>query len=746
MSHRSPRLLARRFACALAAPSLFVLSSACAAGSGAGPSRDLRLQHVVLYQNGIGYFERTGVMTSERLRLQFREREVDDVLKSLVVVEAGLSPNEKPSTVSALLPQNDPKKAPLDAEDTTFLDLVLSPATSRSVSIAYAVPTAAWKATYRVILPDATQKSSPGALLQAWALIDNVSDEDWSGVKLTLATGAPLSYTSNLRAPRFVRRPEARSDADEPVLNGPVAAERTREADRDADGIADSSDVCPADPGAPSTDASKNGCPQFVRRIVSESNLVILQQVVFNRDSDAIRADSQPILSETAKMLKGNPEIRALTIEGHSSSDERDPWGLAARRAGAVQAALRAQGVTCDLNVKSFGDTRPIESGSTDFGRQKNRRIEFHIERTGAAAGGEDSGAARAKDMSRTPSVSSAPKGIAGTIRYDITHSVSIPRRSSTLVTIINEYMPGEDIFLFRPDPAAPASSTYPFRAARIENKGNLGLQPGAVSIFAGGTFVGEGILDRLNPGDIALIPYALDSSASVRVTSEEAEQPVRILALNRGVMSVENSFSVTTRYEITPGKQAPSRIYLRHERREGYEVKRLPPGTETTSAAHLMPIPIQPGKPSVLAIEEVQPRRREISVFSAEGAKLGLYLQGSALPPDVEKQVRELISLRVEFAKIEDELTSLRDQLNDAVQRSAELRESIRALEKTPRAAALQQKLVERLAEATGRTDKLSTKLADRSAAQAEVRARLSESLRELRIAEKPPATGEKK
>ena len=60
------------------------------------------------------------------------------------------------------------------------------------------------------------------------------------------------------------------------------------------------------------------------------------------------------------------------------------------------------------------------------------------------------------------------------------------------------------------------------------------------------------------------------------------------------------------------------------------------------------MPIPIQAGKPSVLTIDEVQPRRREIAVYGVEGVKLGLYLQGSAFSPDVEKQVKELIGLRV--------------------------------------------------------------------------------------------------
>src|SRR5262249_34846261 len=152
--------------------------------------RDFSLHHVVLYQNGIGYFERTGVLRGDRLQLHLREREVDDVLKTLVVVEDTLVPGRKPSTVTALLPQmlkpGAAAKAPAEAP---WLAVVPSPRPSSALSLAYAVPTAAWKAAYRIVLPDA--KSAPPAsappreaLLQAWALVDNVSDEDWVDVQL----------------------------------------------------------------------------------------------------------------------------------------------------------------------------------------------------------------------------------------------------------------------------------------------------------------------------------------------------------------------------------------------------------------------------------------------------------------------------------------------------------------------------------------------------------------------------------
>ena len=54
------------------------------------------------------------------------------------------------------------------------LDLRLPDARPRDLMVAYAVPTANWQATYRVVLPD--HEGSP-ALLQIWALLHNSSDE-----------------------------------------------------------------------------------------------------------------------------------------------------------------------------------------------------------------------------------------------------------------------------------------------------------------------------------------------------------------------------------------------------------------------------------------------------------------------------------------------------------------------------------------------------------------------------------------
>jgi hypothetical protein len=105
-----------------------------------------------------------------------------------------------------------------------------SPGTSaRKLRIAYVTPAAIWKSSYRLSL------GSANSTLEGWAIVDNTTDEDWNDVQLSVVSGRPISFISQLDTPRYGRReiaelPEDRAagpvvyggsvDADNRVLAG----------------------------------------------------------------------------------------------------------------------------------------------------------------------------------------------------------------------------------------------------------------------------------------------------------------------------------------------------------------------------------------------------------------------------------------------------------------------------------------------------------------------------------------------
>ncbi|WP_129574845.1 MULTISPECIES: OmpA family protein [Sorangium] len=155
------------------------------------------------------------------------------------------------------------------------------------------------------------------------------------------------------------------------------------EDDADQDGIPDAEDKCPKEPGQVVVDEpEKNGCPYYIRRISGSAEIEIMKQVEFEFDSSRILPQSYPILDEVVRLLKANPEIKLLSIEGHTDNQGTIDYNdrLAHNRAIAVRVYLINKGIQSErLTSVGYGSRRPLVANDTPEGRQRNRRVEFHI-------------------------------------------------------------------------------------------------------------------------------------------------------------------------------------------------------------------------------------------------------------------------------------------------------------------------------------------------------------------------------
>ncbi|MBP6014378.1 MAG: DUF4139 domain-containing protein [Alphaproteobacteria bacterium] len=73
----------------------------------------------------------------------------------------------------------------------------------RTVTVAYVVEAPLWKSSYRT-----TTLGNGKARLQGWAILENVTGNDWVDVDLTVATGNPVTFRQALYSTYYVDRPE----------------------------------------------------------------------------------------------------------------------------------------------------------------------------------------------------------------------------------------------------------------------------------------------------------------------------------------------------------------------------------------------------------------------------------------------------------------------------------------------------------------------------------------------------------
>ena len=75
----------------------------------------------------------------------------------------------------------------------------------RDVRVGYIAEAPLWKISYRLLL-------GPAPYLQGWALVENTTDEDWNGIRLSLISGRPISFIQDLYQPLYLPRPVVQPD------------------------------------------------------------------------------------------------------------------------------------------------------------------------------------------------------------------------------------------------------------------------------------------------------------------------------------------------------------------------------------------------------------------------------------------------------------------------------------------------------------------------------------------------------
>lgn len=728
-------------------PLLVALSAvAMLAGCGGGArwkyptaQTPLALDRVVLYRNGIGYFERVGKIEGDVLTVKVRKDQIDDLLKSLTVVE-----RKTGRAVSVSMP--------LDPQ--TWANAALATLRPGQGSLAQVLD--ALRGTQVTLAT--TQGSVSGRIVLVEQLIDAPADEDQARQvdhRVTLLDGRDLRVVklSDVRAVR--------------LEDGDLAMMFNRTLDASAgEGMFQQVAVT-------------------IRLAGAETHDLLVSYVV-----------AAPMWKPTYRVVlpkggKGKALLQAWAVVDNTSGEE---WkdvqlGLTSGAPIAFRYDLHTPHTVARPDLTQSGVRQQAEAmiGETTYAPMEPPSAEAEM-----ADGDEDAkeeyarerGPSRKKSAPASPSASPPPRATspmaggasrapmpkpaedrpsvdfdslrrstlaqakaqtaAGQTRFELGERVTVPEGTSTMVAIVNADVEGEEAFLYRAGGAGSGYQANPYRVVRFKNSTPFVLEPGPISIYADGSFVGEGLSEIVGAGTSATIPFAVETGIMVTSQVKDAQDDMRLVKMSRGVLEVEQFARRTTTYTARAQTMVDGYLILVRHAKTGwnYELADRPAGTEDLPDGYLVRLAVPKGKrEGTLTLIEQTPSRTTLSIWDRPALDLlEKLLVHADLTPDAKKKLRPIVDRRRELGKIDEQVQGLTERRNKLDQRANELRENLRAIAKNTRASEQRAKWTKQLDEFTGEGNKLGAQLAELEARRMDKRIELEDTLQELEL-NAPPA-----
>ncbi len=693
------------------------LAAGCSQIQTVDSGEELHISKVVLYQNGIGYFERRGTIDGDRLDLRVRPDQINDVLKSLAVLDfsggqtssVALPVERSSSRLARELPRQVRNarglvgmlrvlrgvQVSVDTDDRDFdgrvvgvekgekgrkvltlmtgrrklrtirlakikqvkiHDKALAVGLSRSLDISkrdgrwkpvsltvrlaggeahdllisYIHEVPIWRPAYR-----AWVDTKGKVQLQGWAIVDNVSGEDWKNVQLSLVVGSPLSFRYDLHRTHWVNRPSL-----------------------------------------------SHRMPQ-------------------------VAAAPPP------------PDV------GYEESDDAAPKEMKVRS--------RISGMGGGSAGRSYR-ARPRRKSFKKRSAPKPRAAPYPATRgaygSGPSAFADVSVERRRSAMMRSAAALVKGKKVGALYKYDALTPITVPDGKAALINIVNRKVGGRDVFLFRRPSGAP------FRAVLIRNAKGSALESGPITLYVGGTFAGEGFLGRIEKDATTFIPYAQEGGFKIHQRFTSKTSQAKLVKIVDGRIHIEARTTYTRTLTIRSQRDKPSLAYVKLRRRNGTKLHEPP--EDIVKAGNDLYVPVKvpaKGEGKATIVERRDIKRSTIYLDSLAITALKLFVQDQSASDALKGPVRELLVVHKQQAQLGRARSTLYRQRNLLNNEARRIRRNLDSLPLAKVANKLRKQLVAQLKGNSENAAKVAKDLVDNEVKRAALKEKLVTLLRSINL-----------
>ncbi len=261
---------------------------------------------------------------------------------------------------------------------------------------------------------------------------------------------------------------------------------------------------------------------------------------------------------------------------------------------------------------------------------------------------------------------------------YRIDQPVTIMRQQSAMLPVISRTVQAETISLYNPID----HPRHPFFGVKLTNTTDLTLMEGPVTVYLNGSYGGDAQLTTLEAKGERVLTFALDLGVEVARDRENLTSQQVSVKIVSGVLEQRIQLRRENEYRIENRDTKPRTLIIEQPYDGEWELVQ-PRDAERTANFHRFRVSLQPQQTQTLKVVEQTTQQETIALLQADDTAIRVFLQNQQLSEPIRQALASILNRRRAIANLDAEIQQQESTIRAITDDQARIRENMRQLDR---------------------------------------------------------------
>lgn len=342
------------------------------------------------------------------------------------------------------------------------------------------------------------------------------------------------------------------------------------------------------------------------------------------------------------------------------------------------------------LRPQTYGSALAAKESVGTFGNKEERRsrsamapapsMEHGRPMAGEMALADEAGMDAAQpqmDASRgVTSVATAEK--LGAFFHYTVPKVSLARQRSAMLPVVTDDIACERVSIYN----LGVLAKHPLLGARLTNSTGKHLQQGPITVLDHGSYAGDARIDDVAPGGERLLSFAIDLEVTVQAEHRGSQSTVLTGRLVGGVLEVKRRLVQSQDYVIANKGTSERALIVEHPIAHGWTLVDSPKPIETTDTLYRFRDAVKVGETKKLVVTQEKVEVEGIAILPSDDSTIEFYARTGEIPAGVREALGKAVVMKRAMAATAQQIEVKQARVIEITQEQERIRQNMKTVD----------------------------------------------------------------